>query len=303
MRRLVDILLFVALSMAISCRELPDYLVGDDTIARVGRNELTLADMAGVLPSNLSGDDSVAFVKQYVDKWIVRQLKVEEADRLFSGSEKDIDKLVEDYRQSLLTSKVDEYYVNQQMDGSVTDEQISEYYNTHKSDFVLDRTLVKGRIVGFPATYRQSKKLMEQMRKAATSQGDDKTFSEVCQKNGFQVVDNRTEWVNFSDFLANLPTTRTQEYDHLLDKLGIQEMKANDVRYYFDFTSVCRKGNVAPLELVVENIRRILVTQRRSEIIKAHEESIVNQAVGDGHVRIYKQSELQKPSQSESSAN
>ncbi len=303
MRRLVDILLFVALSMAISCRELPDYLVGDDTIARVGRNELTLADMAGVLPSNLSGDDSVAFVKQYVDKWIVRQLKVEEADRLFSGSEKDIDKLVEDYRQSLLTSKVDEYYVNQQMDGSVTDEQIAEYYNTHKSDFVLDRTLVKGRIVGFPATYRQSKKLMEQMRKAATSQGDDKTFSEVCQKNGFQVVDNRTEWVNFSDFLANLPTTRTQEYDHLLDKLGIQEMKANDVRYYFDFTSVCRKGNVAPLELVVENIRRILVTQRRSEIIKAHEESIVNQAVGDGHVRIYKQSELQKPSQSESSAN
>lgn len=303
MRRLVDILLFVALSMAISCRELPDYLVGDDTIARVGRNELTLADMAGVLPSNLSGDDSVAFVKQYVDKWIVRQLKVEEADRLFSGSEKDIDKLVEDYRQSLLTSKVDEYYVNQQMDGSVTDEQIAEYYNTHKSDFVLDRTLVKGRIVGFPATYRQSKKLMEQMRKAATSQGDDKTFSEVCQKNGFQVVDNRTEWVNFSDFLANLPTTRTQEYDHLLDKLGIQEMKANDVRYYFDFTSVCRKGNVAPLELVVENIRRILVTQRRSEIIKAHEESIVNQAVGDGHVRIYKQSELQKPSQNESSAN
>lgn len=303
MRRLVDILLFVALSMAISCRELPDYLVGDDTIARVGRNELTLADMAGVLPSNLSGDDSVAFVKQYVDKWIVRQLKVEEADRLFSGSEKDIDKLVEDYRQSLLTSKVDEYYVNQQMDGSVTDEQIAEYYNTHKSDFVLDRTLVKGRIVGFPATYRQSKKLMEQMRKAATSQGDDKTFSEVCQKNGFQVVDNRTEWVNFSDFLANLPTTRTQEYDHLLDKLGIQEMKANDVRYYFDFTSVCRKGNVAPLELVAENIRRILVTQRRSEIIKAHEESIVNQAVGDGHARIYKQSELQKPSQSESSAN
>ena len=104
------------------------------------------------------------------------------------------------------------------------------------------------------------------------------------------MIDNRSEWVNFADFLANLPTTRSQEYDHLLDKLGVQEMKANDVRYYFDFTSVCRKGNVAPLELVVENIRRILVTQRRSEIIKAHEESIVNQAIADGHARYYKQS-------------
>ncbi|MBR3911483.1 MAG: hypothetical protein IKJ48_02310, partial [Alistipes sp.] len=258
MRRLVDILLFVTLMMVTSCRELPDYLVGDDTIARVGRNELTVADMADVIPANLKGEDSVVFVKQYVDKWIVRQLKVEEADRLFSGSEKDIEKLVEDYRQSLLTGKVDQYYVDQQKGGEFTDEDIAEYYNTHKSDFVLDRTLVKGRIVGFPASYRQSKKLMEQMRKAATSQSDDKTFSEVCEKNGFQVVDNRAEWVNFADFLANLPTTRSQEYDHLLDKLGIQEMKANDVRYYFDFTSVCRKGNVAPLELVSENIRRIL---------------------------------------------
>lgn len=288
MRRLVHILLFATLSMVISCRELPDYLVGDDTIARVGRNELTLADMADVIPSNLEGEDSSVYVKQYVDKWIIRQLKVEEADRLFSGSEKDIDKLVEDYRQSLLTGKVDQYYVEQQQGADFTDEDIAEYYNTHKSDFVLDRTLVKGRIVCFPASYRQSKKLMEQMRKAATSQSDDKTFSEVCQKNGFMVVDNRKEWVNFSDFLANLPTTRTQEYDHLLDKLGVQEMKVNDLRYYFDFTSVCRKGNVAPLELVSENIRRILATQRRSEIIKAHEESIFNEAVEQGHVRIYK---------------
>ena len=288
MRRLVDILLFVALLGVTSCRELPDYLVGDDTIARVGRNELTLADMADVMPSNLQGEDSIVFVKQYVDKWIVRQLKVEEADRLFSGSEKDIEKLVEDYRQSLLTGKVDQYYVDEQMGGDFTDEDIAEYYNTHKSDFTLDRTLVKGRIVCFPASYRLSKKLMEQMRKAATSQSDDKTFSEVCQKNGFLVVDNRSEWVNFADFLANLPTTRTQEYDHLLDKLGVQEMKANDLRYYFDFTSVCRKGNVAPLEVVSENIRRILVTQRRSEIIKAHEESIVKSAVNEGHVRIYK---------------
>ena len=288
MRRLIDILLFVALLGVTSCRELPDYLVGDDTIARVGRNELTLADMADVMPSNLQGEDSVVFVKQYVDKWIVRQLKVEEADRLFSGSEKDIERLVEDYRQSLLTGKVDQYYVDEQMGGDFTDEDIAEYYNTHKSDFTLDRTLVKGRIVCFPASYRQSKKLMEQMRKAATSQSDDKTFSEVCQKNGFLVVDNRSEWVNFADFLANLPTTRTQEYDHLLDKLGVQEMKANDLRYYFDFTSVCRKGNVAPLEVVSENIRRILVTQRRSEIIKVHEESIVKSAVNEGHVRIYK---------------
>ena len=100
-------------------------------------------------------------------------------------------------------------------------------------------------------------------------------------------TDYRSEWINFSDFLANLPTTRSQDYDPLLDKMDIQEMEANGTRYYFDFTSVCRKGNVAPLESVSENIRRILLTQRRSEIIKTHEEEIVKRASDEGHARIY----------------
>ena len=289
MRRLVKISLLAAVTATVvACRELPDYLVSDATIARVGRKELKSGDIAEAIPSNLTGADSVSFVKLYVDKWLVRQLKLEEADRLFSGSERDIEKMVEDYRQSLLMRKVDQHYVDEQMNTDFTDKDIADYYNTHKSDFILDRTLVKGRILRFDASYRQSKKLMDQMREAALSQTAAKTFSDICEKNDFLLVDNRAEWVNISDFLSNLPTTRQQDYTPLLNKSGIQEMKANDARYYFDFTSVCRKGNVAPLEVVSDNIRRILLTQRRSEIIRNHEQHIMSEALASGHVRVYK---------------
>jgi hypothetical protein len=265
--------------------------VGDDTIARVGRNELSINEISEIMPTNLKGEDSVTYVRQYVDRWIVRQLKVEEADRLFSTSEREIERLVEEYRQTLLSSRVDQHYVSAQTTAEVTDEDVAEYYNTHKSDFLLDRTLVKGRILCYDDSYRQSKRLLEQMRKASTSQTEDKTFSDMCEKNGFLLIDNRSEWINFVDFLTNPPTTRTQDYEPLLDKMGIQEMKANDACYYFDFTSVCRKGNVAPLELVADNIRRILITQRRSEIIKAHEDGIVKRAMGEGHARLYGEGE------------
>ena len=287
MRRIVNISLCAALLTLVACRELPDYLVGSNTLARVGRNELSITEVKQAIPSNLKGEDSVAFAKHYVDKWLVRQLKIEEADELFPGSVNDIEKMVEDYRQTLLTGKVDQYYVEKLMNNELSDKDIAEYYNTHKSDFTLDRTLVKGRILRFDGAYRQSKRLKEQMRKASASPADAKTFSDVCEKNGFVLTDYRSEWINFSDFLANLPTTRSQDYDPLLDKMDIQEMEANGTRYYFDFTSVCRKGNVAPLESVSENIRRILLTQRRSEIIKTHEEEIVKRASDEGHARIY----------------
>lgn len=287
MRLVVKILLAAAVAGMTSCRDLPDYLVSDNTVAKVGRKELKTNEIIEAMPANVSGDDSASFVRLYVERWLVRQLKVEEADELFSGSEADIDRMVEEYRHSLLMRKVDQYYVEQQMSADFTDKDIADYYNTHKADFILDRTLVKGRVLRFDAAYRQSKTLMAQMREAATSQSAAKTLSEICEKNGFEIVDKRSEWVGFSDFLTYLPAAQSQDNEHLLDKTGIQQIDAGDKRYYFDFTSVCRKGNVAPLEVVSENIRRILITQRRSEIIKAHEEQIVSEAISSGHARIY----------------
>ena len=287
MRLVVKILLAAAVAGMTSCRDLPDYLVSDNTVAKVGRKELKTNEIIEAMPANVSGDDSAAFMQVYVDRWVRKQLKLQEADVLFSASAHDIDRMVEEYRHSLLMRKVDQYYVEQQMSADFTDKDIADYYNTHKADFILDRTLVKGRVLRFDAAYRQSKTLMAQMREAATSQSAAKTLSEICEKNGFELVDKRSEWVGFSDFLTYLPAAQSQDNEHLLDKTGIQQIDAGDKRYYFDFTSVCRKGNVAPLEVVSENIRRILITQRRSEIIKAHEEQIVSEAISSGHARIY----------------
>lgn len=288
MRRVIKISTLLAVMFSISCRELPDYLVGSNTVARVGKSELSITEIKEAMPAGLTGDDSLAFTQLYIDKWLVRQLKIEEADQLFSSSEDDIERLVEEYRQSLLMRKVDQYYIDTQMSEDFSDEDIAEYYNTHKSDFTLDRTLVKGRIVCLDDDYRLRTKLKEQMKRASNSQSADKTFTDMCEKNNFPIFDYRTEWINLSDFVAYLPIVRQQDYSDLLNTLGVQEMKDNKSRYYFEFTSVCKKGNVAPLEIVADNIRRILITQRRSEIIKSHEQAIVNDAFTNGHARIYK---------------
>ena len=195
MRTLVKISIFLVALTTLSCRELPDYLLGDDVIARVGREYLTKDDIAEVIPAGVVGADSVAYVKAYVDKWFVRQLKIEEAAELFPESEYDIEKMVEDYRQSLLISRVDQFYIDKQMDKQVTDEQVAEYYNAHKSDFTLDRTMVKGRVLRFDASYRQTKRLKEQMQKALSSSEAEKSFTDVCQKNGFELIDNRAAWL------------------------------------------------------------------------------------------------------------
>ena len=75
------------------CRELPRYFAGDTTIALAGGKDLRLGDVRSVVPQGLSGDDSAAFMKVYIDRWVLKQLKLQEAETLFSSSAGDIDKM------------------------------------------------------------------------------------------------------------------------------------------------------------------------------------------------------------------
>ena len=267
------------------CRELPRYFASDTTIARAGGKELRRGDVRSVVPKGLSGDDSVAFMKLYVDRWVVRQLKLEEAETLFSSEAGDIDKKVEEYRQALLIRQLDQHYVDRSVDTVFTDDEIVAYYNAHKADFKLDRTIVKGRIVQFEAGYRQAAKLKSLMASRSVAQQQD--FRDICEKNNFTVSDFREQWVDFPEFLSYLPTLRSQNYDSVLASTAVQEMRDSHSRYYFQIDAVLREGEAIPLERLRRNIRRILFNQRKGEIIRRHEEELLQRAEAEGNVKIF----------------
>ena len=269
------------------CRELPRYFSSDTTIARAGGKELRLNDVRSVVPPGLSGEDSVAYMKVYVDRWIRKQLKLREAETLFSSSAGDIDRMVEEYRQALLIRQLDQHYVDRSIDTVFTAAEIAEYYNAHKGDFKLDRTIVKGRIVRFDEHYRQSAKLKQLMGSKNAAQQQD--FSDICEKNNFTVNDFRDQWIDFPEFLSYLPTLRSQSYDSVLSSTAVQEMRDSHSRYYFQIDAVMRVGEPIPLERLSGTIRRILFNQRKGEIIRNHEEELYRQALEDGDVKLFEE--------------
>ena len=267
------------------CRELPRYFSSDTTIARAGGKELRLNDVRSVVPPGLSGEDSAAYMKIYVDRWIRKQLKLREAETLFSSSAGDIDRMVEEYRQALLIRQLDQHYVDQSIDTVFTADEIAAYYNAHKGDFKLDRPIVKGRIVRFDAYYRQAARLKTLMAsKNAAMQQD---FSDICEKNNFTVNDFREQWIDFPEFLSYLPTLRSQSYDSVLASTAVQEMRDSHSRYYFQIDAVIREGEPIPLERLSATIRRILFNQRKGEIIRNHEEELYRQATEKGDVKLF----------------
>lgn len=277
------------------CRELPRYFASDTTIARAGERELRLGDVKSVVPQGLTGDDSAAFMKVYVDRWVVKQLKLQEAETLFSSSAGDIDKMVEEYRQALLIRQLDQHYVDRSIDTVFTDDEIAAYYNAHKADFKLDRTIVKGRIVRLGEGYRQAAKLKTLMESKSEAQQQD--FRDICEKNDFTVNDFRDQWIDFPEFLSYLPTLRSQNYDPVLTSTAVQEMRDSHAHYYFQIDAVMREGEPIPPERLRGTIRRILFNQRKGEIIRRHEEELCARAAENGEVKVFGEEKAKEPAE------
>lgn len=268
-----------------ACQELPRYFAGEEVLARVGEKELVAEELRRSIPSGLSESDSSAYAHVFVDRWVRRQLKIREAEQLFSSSVADIDRQVEEYRQSLLIRKLDQFYVDRLVDTTFTAEELEAYYNSHKSDFKLDHPIVKGCVVRVPKGYRQRARLKELM--ASKQEARQQDFRDICLKQEFRLDDYTTAWVDWSDFLNQLPTMRSESYGALLSKTGIQEMSDRENYYYFRIDEVRRAGDVVPLERLQQTIRRILFNGRQQQVIRDHEEQLYNTSIEEGAVRLY----------------
>lgn len=279
--------LLAAAWLLAGCQELPRYFASDTTLAEVGKRELRVRDIESAVPAGITGADSIAFVRVFVDRWVRKQLKLQEAEALFSASEKDIDRQVEEYRQALLIRKLEQQYVDRNIDTLFTEADIAAYYQARKADFKLDRPLVKGMIVRSPEGHRQAAKIKTLMQPAATA-AQERTLRDICEKNNFTITDFREQWVDFPEFLSYLPAVQSQNHSSMLASgKGVQEMRDSRSHYYFRIDTVRREGDPIPLERVRTTIRRILFNQRQGEVIRNHEEELLTRGLEENKVRIF----------------
>ena len=272
----------LALTIAfMSCNRLNPF--GEEVVvAEAGDAKLYVSEVATVLTPGLSPQDSLKLVESYVDMWIKKQLKIQEAEKVFEGSGKEIEAMVADYRNSLLSNRLDQFYVDSRIDTLVTEADVERYYDQSRNEFILDRPIVKGVVVRLPAGHAHASRARDYMK-----EGEEGLpyLKDISQKNSFELTEFPS-WCDFGDFLSALPTTNFREYDGLLAKNGVQEMKDGGNLYLVAITSSRKAGDVSPIERVAPVIRRVIYNQRRQDIIRAYEDSIYNAALRNGEIEI-----------------
>jgi hypothetical protein len=272
----------LAVVAAAGCRRMNPF-AEEQLVAQVGDERLYFSDVAPIFTTPLKPEDSIQMLRRYVDAWVIRQLKMQQADEILRDSEPEVDRMVEDYRAALLTHKLDQYHVDAKIDTSLTDNELEAYYAEHRGDFALDRTLVKGVIVRLPAGHPRRAQVRSLMGAGGERYQD---FLELSLKNNFDVHDV-TGWTDFAEFLRMLPTNNRHDYEDMLARGGVQEMRDGDDLYLVLIRSYIRRGEPAPIEQVREDIRRVMFNQRRQEIIRAYEDSLRSAALAEKKLKLH----------------
>lgn len=277
-------IIVVAILALVGCNSWSGFKADDEVVARVGGTYLYRSELATSMPTGIAEKDSINYSKAFVDKWIIGQLKLQEAEKLFSSSESDIDRLVEEYRRSLLMHRLDRHYLETEPQADITDKDIATYYSAHKGDFRISQPMVKGEIVAFAENFRRREQLVKWFD--SSKEVDREDFAELCRKNNFLHLQFE-EWVTFSDFLYNLPLLRTSQHEGMLLNRKTQKILHNKTCYYFRITKVLNVGDTMPLEMAKENIRQILISRNRADVIHRQESKIMNNALSSGHAKVY----------------
>lgn len=279
------LLLGIAALALASCRDFSfSSFIKGDVIATVGEAKLYQQDVEILFAGDISPEDSLKLLNSYVDQWLKQQLKIRHAEISSPEEEERINRMVEDYRNSLLIYEYEKKFLDRQLDTAISRQEISQYYDAHFEAFKLSVPLVKAVLVRFPTGTRQE----GQMRIMGTAGTQERLqdLIDMAVKNNFYYHEY-SDWVELSEITAQLPRLSEQENTRLLAASPLFEITQGDTRYFVVMTGVLKAGSPIPLDRASETIRTLILNQRKQELLRRMGDELLRRAIEQNEVSIH----------------
>tara|TARA_B110000967_G_scaffold209247_1_gene264555 strand:- start:7257 stop:8102 length:846 start_codon:yes stop_codon:yes gene_type:complete len=252
-----------------------------DIIAIVNTEKLFRKDLKYVSPKNISTKDSLILIKSFVQNWAIKKLLLSAAvNNNSSESLKNINQLVQDYKESLLINNYKEELIKQQLDTIVAEEEVEEFYLANNDNFKLNEVLVKSKYVYF----KQSKSVEKEI--ISLFKSDEIKAAEALERQqlSFKMLQlNDSVWLELDQILLKLPFSK----ENLLKKSKFIQKQDSLGLYLVAIKEVLHRNDIAPLSYVMPTIKEMILHKRKIELIREIEKIIVKDATKKNNFKVY----------------
>ena len=280
---LLPILFVVA--MLSSCT-LVDRFAGREAIAKVGNKTLYRSETDKIIPKGISPQDSIALVRQYINSWAVKQLKVLKAEQELPKQERDVEKQLEDYRTQLLAFRYENMYITQRLDTLVSESLMMEYYEEHKETFTATEGIMKGRMLKLSNNSPNLKVISKQLlKKESVSEIGDDDMEEFARSSAYAYNNYNNNWVGLN-VVAKETGADIDKLTTALAKGIIYNQKDSLYTTMVQSLEFVAPGEVAPFEFYKDKIKEIIISKRKQDLEAALQKDILNDALNSNVLKI-----------------
>ena len=252
---------------------------------RVNDSYLYEDDIQALINENTSPEDSAIIVSNYITRWATQQLLIDRAElNLPESQQKEFGELVSNYRNELYTNAYTDAVVSRDLDTSLNRDEIQQYYERNKENFILNEDLVKLRYINMSKNSNNLEEIKNKIRRFNDEDQQDLLDMALQFKNYSM---NDSVWVKTKSVYDKIGPLSVEDRSSLLKKSNFMELQDSLNVYLVYVKDVLSRNEQAPMEYASATIREILLNKRKQALIKELEKDITKDAIKNNEFEIY----------------
>ena len=265
------ITLFCCCTLCFSCERFKAPKTSD-ALFELNGETLYAAEIGQMMPEGLSSEDSAIYVDNYIKKWVVRNLMYEKANKNVSNID-EIEKMIADYRKSLLIFHYQQELVEQKVK-EPTEEQIQAYYDENAERFKLANPLIKGLFLKLP---KNAPKVYE-LKQWITNQTPEslEKIEKYSYQNAVGYEYFGDTWVMLDELQKKIPAIVDTQRFH---QKYLAECEDSDFIYLLDIRDYKAANSTEPFELAKDKIKTILKNLAKTKYLNDFEDELYKIAI------------------------
>jgi len=246
-------------------------------IAEVYGESLMDYEIKSLIPSTANTEDSINISNAYLEQWIRESLILHEAKK---DAPPDIDKLIENYRSSLLKVHFENKIIESNLDSTISETELNEFYQAHKSEYLLKEKATKL----FILRISDSSSLLDNF-KTQWDKEDLKAMSAQAKSSNEEVYFEEDKWYRISDlskFLSRAIVRRIENNEG--NRFSTTE---NGFKYFIKVIEIKSKNDIPPFSVVDNQLRKVILHQRKKKILNQYTEDLYEREARKKSIKTY----------------
>jgi hypothetical protein len=246
-------------------------------VASVGEKVLYYDQIPKLIQPGTSSADSTTIIQNYINSWARKELLYLKAEENLTDEYKnEIENQLQETRANLVIYHYQRQMMVDKMDTTITSDEMENYFAANGKKFTLSSNIVKALFIKLPLEVPNLDKIRTLSR--SSQQKDLQQLETLCYQFAEKFDDFNEDWVAMDRLSVELPMDIVNQDEYLRYNTWYETKDSSSI-YLITFRDYRLRYSLSPYEYVKNDIKSIILNNRRFEFLKSLENGIYNDAL------------------------